>query len=95
MGKAITRLGDKSLGHCFESRGNVAGSPNVFIDGIAAHRIGDAWPTHTCKTKSHSSITVIGSGSVFVNGVALARIGDGLDCGDTIAEGSPNVFSGG
>jgi uncharacterized Zn-binding protein involved in type VI secretion len=86
------RLGDSSAGHCFEPRGNIVASPNVFINGIAAHRVGDGWPTHTCGTDSHPSITAQGSPNVFINGIAAARVGDKLDCGDIIAQGSPNVF---
>tara|TARA_R110000764_G_scaffold78804_1_gene157176 strand:+ start:124 stop:411 length:288 start_codon:yes stop_codon:yes gene_type:complete len=93
---AVTRLGDASTGHgCFPSKVNLAGSSNVFINGIACHRIGDAWMTHGCGTCTpHGSVTASGSGSVFVNGRAIARIGDGLTCGDTIAAGSGNVFAG-
>jgi len=90
---ASVRLGDSSAGHCYEARPNDQGSPNVFINGIAAHRVGDHWPTHPCGTSSHDSITAQGSPNVFINGIAAARIGDELDCGDICAEGSPNVFT--
>ena len=95
MGQAVARLGDSSAGHCFSPRGNISGSGNVFINGIAAHRVGDKWPTHTCGNSSHASTTSQGSSTVFVNGVALARVGDKLDCGDTISQGSSSVFAGG
>jgi uncharacterized Zn-binding protein involved in type VI secretion len=90
---AACRLNDSSAGHCFEPRGNIQSSQNVFINGLGAHRVSDAWPTHTCGTSSHSSITAKGSPNVFVNGLALARVGDDLDCGDIISQGSPNVFA--
>lgn len=45
---AACRLGDMSAGHCFFPRPNSEGSPNVFINGIAAHRVGDYWPVHSC-----------------------------------------------
>ena len=89
---AAVRLGDRSAGHCFESRPNIQGSPNVFINGKAAHRIGDKWPVHRCKKLAHPSVTAQGSPNVFINGKAMARIGDRLDCGDVCAQGSPNVF---
>ena len=38
---------------------------------------------------------VSGSPNVFVNGKALCRVGDSISCGDTMAQGSPNVFAGG
>lgn len=95
MGQAVTRLGDNSTGHgCFPARPNLEGSPNVFINGIAAHCIGHAWDTHCCGPSCHSGVLSAGSGSVFVNGRALARIGDGISCGDTVGQGSPNVFAG-
>lgn len=95
MAKAVARLGDMSVGHCFFGRPNISGSSNVFINGIAAHRVGDKWPVHVCGKESHPSTTSAGSSTVFVNGVALARVGDSLNCGDMIAAGSPNVFAGG
>jgi len=82
---AACRLGDTSAGHCFFPRPNDQGSPNVFINGIAAHRVGDHWPVH-------DGVLAQGSPNVFVNGVALGRIGDAISCGDTVAQGSPNVF---
>jgi uncharacterized Zn-binding protein involved in type VI secretion len=92
---AVTRLGDPSAGHCFSLRGNSGASGDVFANGIAVHRQGDPWPTHTCGTSSHASATSGGSGTVFINGKPCARIGDALDCGDAIAVGSGNVFAGG
>ena len=86
------RIGDMSAGHCYFPRPNVGGSPNVFINGKAAHRVGDAWPMHKCKKHKHTSVTAQGSPNVFVNGIALARVGDMLSCTDIIAQGSSNVF---
>ena len=90
--RAAVRMGDVSAGHCFFPRPNVSGSPNVFINGIAAHTIGGKWPIHKCGKKFHPSVTVQGSPNVFINGLALARMGDKLNCGDACASGSPNVF---
>lgn len=46
---AVTRKGDIDSGHgCFPARPNNEGSPDVFINGIAAHRVGDGWETHCC-----------------------------------------------
>lgn len=90
MGAAV-RLGDRSAGHCFEPRPNLDGSPNVFINGIAAHRVGDKWAFHRCGKSSHDGVQSQGSPNVFVNGKALARIGDRISCGDICAQGSPNV----
>ena len=89
---AATRLGDMSAGHCFPARPNAQGSPNVFINGIAAHRVGDYWPAHTCSIVTHDGVLAQGSPNVFINGVAIGRIGDQISCGDIVAQGSPNVF---
>jgi uncharacterized Zn-binding protein involved in type VI secretion len=93
---AITRLGvDPSAGHCWPSRPTDSGSPNVFINGIAANRITDHYPTHCCCKTCHDGVASVGSGSVFINGLAVHRIGDAISCGDVSASGSPNVFAGG
>ena len=89
---AAGRLGDVSAGHCFFPRENCQGSPNVFINGIPVHRVGDSWPIHKCKKKKHASVQAQGSPNVFANGVAVCLIGDSLSCGDALSQGSPNVF---
>lgn len=91
---AACRLGDMSTGHDgFNPRPNSQGSANVFINGIAAHRVGDQWPPHKRPSSApHPGVLAQGSPNVFVNGVALGRIGDAISCGDTVAQGSPNVF---
>ena len=95
---AVTRLGDTCTGHgCWPPRPSTGASPNVFINGIAAHRQGDAWAAHTCPTipETHASVLAAGSASVFANGQQLARIGDPVACGSAVAQGSANVFAGG
>lgn len=87
------RLGDMSAGHDgYNPRPNVGGSPNVFINGIPAHRVGDLWPTHNNPFAPHEGVLAQGSPNVFVNGMPLGRVGDKISCGDTVAQGSPNVF---
>jgi uncharacterized Zn-binding protein involved in type VI secretion len=93
---AVARLGDTSNGHgSFPSTRSIEASPNVFFNGKAALRQGDGWATHcnsarepSCHTPSSSG----GSRKVFINGKPLMRVGDSLSCGDTIANGSPNIF---
>lgn len=93
---AVTRLGDSCSGHgCFPPRASVAGSGNVFINGRAAHRLGDGWASHCCGPVCHASALGAGSSTVFVNGLPLGRIGDPVACGSVVAQGSPNVFAGG
>lgn len=95
---AVARVGDQCTGHgCWPPRPSVAGSPDVFCNGIAVHRQGDGWAPHTCLSipETHASVLANGSSSVFVNGKALGRIGDPVACGSSVATGSADVFAGG
>lgn len=93
---AVVRLGDPCSGHGgFPSRPNITASTNVLINGLGAHRVGDAWAVHCDPSACHGGVEASGSGTVFVNGKPLARVGDAVDCGSTCAVGSPNVFAGG
>lgn len=92
---SVCRKGDSCTGHgAFPPRVNDAGSPNVFVNGLPAHRLGDHWVTHCDHTPScHDSVSSGGSPKVFVNGKPLVRIGDAIACGSKVASGSPNVFA--
>ena len=95
---AVTRLGDSCSGHgCWPPRPSTGASPDVFVNGIAVHRQGDAWAPHTCPTipETHDSVLASGSSTVYVNGKQIGRIGDPVVCGSTVASGSANVFAGG
>lgn len=86
------RLGDVCTGHgCFPSRPNVQGSPNVFVNGIPSHRLGDAWSVHCCVS-CHGSNACQGSPNVYVNGLPKCRIGDAVCCGSAMATGSSDVI---
>ncbi|PPC75596.1 hypothetical protein C4K68_19530 [Pokkaliibacter plantistimulans] len=67
----------------------VTGSPNVFINGMPAARVGDTLiccgPPDTIKE---------GSATVFINGMPAARMGDGTAHGGVIIGGSGNVLIG-
>ena len=92
---AAVVLGSLCSGHgCFLSRPSGGGSPNVMINGIPAHRVGDYWLIHFCPPLGTSHDSVMGSGSpnTFTNNLGQARIGDAVACGSTAATGSPNVF---
>lgn len=94
--KPVVRLNDICTGHgCFPPRPNIQGSPNVFVNGRPAHRVGDAWAAHCCGVPCHAGTAAKGSSTVFVNGKPLCRVGDDVDCGSKMAQGSPNVFAGG
>lgn len=95
---AVTRLGDQCTGHgCWPPRPSSGASPNVFANGVAVHRQGDAWAPHTCPAipETHASVLASGSSSVYVNGQQIGRIGDPVACGSTVATGSGDVFAAG
>jgi uncharacterized Zn-binding protein involved in type VI secretion len=86
---AACRVGDS---HSCGST-DTGGSPNVFINGAAAHRRGDS--------QSHGGVQDGCSPNVFANGLGIARVGDytvgepppPIMHGDNPeSSGSPNVF---
>ena len=92
---SASRLGDKGTGHGgFSPRSSTKASETVFINGIGAHREGDAWGTHSDGNTSHSSTAGGGSSTVYIEGKPLARVSDPVACGSKIAQGSETVFSG-
>lgn len=95
---AVTRKGDACTGHgCWPPRPSSEGSGDVFANGIAVHRQGDAWQPHTCPAipETHAGALASGSATVFVNGRQIGRIGDPVNCGSSVAAGSGDVFAGG
>lgn len=94
---AVTRLGDSCTGHgTWPPRPSTGGSGDVFVNGIPAHRQGDAWAVHCNDVPvCHAGSLAEGSGTVFVNGKQLGRVGDSVSCGSAVAAGSGNVFAGG
>ena len=87
------RKGDIASGHgCFPPTPVTGASPDVFIDGIAAARVGDAVAAHGCDTcPPHGRTIAGGSPTVLINGRPAARIGDGIDCGGALSAGSGTV----
>ena len=99
---AVTRKGDSETGvcdlglpDCPHTRGgtNNSTSPNVFVNNLGAHRLGDIWDRHRRK-RAHKGVLVAGSSTVYVNNKQLGRISDPINCGSFVATGSPNVFAG-
>lgn len=73
------------------------GSPDVFINGQPALRLGDKGQHSSC-CGSNTWRCAEGSSTVFINGRPAVRLGDRTDhCGGTgsIIEGSDDVFIGG
>ena len=94
MPAAIRKGVDNSQGHCFEPRPADQGSGNVFTNNIMQVRETDHYPTHTCGSESHDGNALDGTApNVLVNTLKIHVNGDPIDCGDTAANGSPNVFA--
>jgi uncharacterized Zn-binding protein involved in type VI secretion len=93
---AVARQGDSGVAHC--SGYTIAGgSPDVFINGRPAARVGDSSTVHLrpgSPCVPHTASISQGSGTVNVNGRPLARVGDALAGCTTIAQGSPTVSAG-
>ena len=104
---SATRIGDNTSGTCdfgcdFCPHGrtgtNSGGSPNVYINGRAAHRQGDLIDISCPHGGSGKSAS--GSRSVFINGKPATRTGDSTIClvcgqGGSHSNGSNDVFIGG
>lgn len=90
---AAAFLGCFCTGHgCWPPRPGVTASPNVKVNGIPAHRMGDLWMVHCCPDDGcHPGVVASGAGNVHINGLQAARMGDSVACGSIIAMGSPNV----
>jgi len=92
---AVTRIGDAEVPHC-SGMVRAQGSGNVFVNGIAVSRQGDANTVHLLPGNpcpAHSTTISQGSSTVFVNGKGCGRVGDPT-C-TSVAAGSSNVFAGG
>lgn len=83
------RIGDIQSGNgwFYLPSNAITGSPNVFINGCCAVRVGDFY--------FYGITQATGSSCVFINGCPAARIGDLTGCGSIISTGSHNVFIGG
>lgn len=70
-----------------------AGSPDVFIDGLPAARVGDPLEPHDKPSSSkHDRSIATGSSTVFINGKPAALTGGKISCGGvTIGSGSVNI----
>lgn len=89
---SAVRLGDRTTGHgCWPPTQLASASSNVIINGIGAVRLGDNIVPHCCVS-CHDGVQSSASPNVIVNGNVIARVGDNISCGDSNAEGSPNVI---
>lgn len=94
---AISRQGDQDTGHdACPPTPIISYSPNVIVNGRNVGRVGDNLASHGCPDHpTHGRTIVTGDTTVIVNDMYVAKIGSAINCGGTMAEGSPNVFAGG
>lgn len=93
MRKAV-KLGDIGTEHDgYHPTKVIAGSPDVFIDGKPAARVGDALEPHDKpNSPKHSRAIATGSSTVFINGKPAALTGGRVNCGGiTIGTGTVNI----
>ena len=95
---AATRIGDADVSHC-SGMTRAAGSPDVFVNGIAWSRQGDVNTTHLLPPNippcpSHAAGIASGSSTVKVNTKGAGRVGDSITGCTSVAAGSSNVFAG-
>lgn len=95
LSKKAAKIGDIGTDHDgFHPTAITAGSPDVFIDGIPAARVGDPLAPHDKPNNPlHPRSIASGSSTVFVNGKPLAITGGAVDCGGVII-GSGTVIVG-
>jgi uncharacterized Zn-binding protein involved in type VI secretion len=96
MCKPAARVGDATVCPASGPRPHVGGpiatgSPNVYIDGRAAARVGDPC---NCDGVPTTAPVAKGSNAVLINGKAAARMSDPTRHGGMIVAGSPKVMIG-
>jgi uncharacterized Zn-binding protein involved in type VI secretion len=97
MGAPNIRLStDQTTGHgCWPPTLPAAASINVFCNGKAEVRVGDAYIMHLCPGKgAHIGTALTGAAKTYTNKRLVHTAGGAIDCGDFASNGSPNVFSG-
>lgn len=94
---AATRQADCCTGHdACAPVPLVECSPDVFINGKGAGRVGDGYAAHGCVAHpSHQDHISSGSSTVFINGIPAARVGDAVTLAGSVQDGSSDVFIGG
>lgn len=96
-GKKLVTLGDLGTDHeGFPPTPVIAGSPDVYIDGKPAIRVGDPLAPHSKpKHPPHPRIIVSGEPSILINGKPAAVTGGAIDCGGaTIGSASASTGAG-
>jgi len=93
--RPMSRIGDITTGHgCWPPSVGITASPNVIVDGLNAHIVGDQFTPHTCGNDVHNDTAAVGSTKVFINGKPAMRLGDSLQPGAALmAQSSWTVFA--
>jgi uncharacterized Zn-binding protein involved in type VI secretion len=88
MTKPVHRLGDVN-----DDGGDIAevAQNTVFVNNLPASIDGSVVNGHGLHFPTY---TANGSPTVFINGIPVNRQGDEDECGDSRADGSPDVFVG-
>jgi hypothetical protein len=96
---AVARMDDLSTGHGCFSPTPMTQTPvkKTYFNGKLAGVVnsGCQFVTHSCGVTTHSQaerFVSSGASKTFIEGNPAARIADDINCGDAIAEGSPNSF---
>jgi uncharacterized Zn-binding protein involved in type VI secretion len=95
MGKPAARAGDAHTCSMVENLKSheggpiLEGSPNVFICGLPAARVGDQ-----LQCNGANDVITEGEPSVLINGRPAARLGDRTAHGGMVIEGCPSVLIG-
>ena len=87
---------DLSTGHgCWPPTVPKVASPNVYINGIAEVRMGDAYVPHCCPKKGcHSGKALARTIVTNTNSRKTHTNAAPISCKDRASHGSPDVFSG-
>jgi len=93
--RPMSRMADITTGHgCYAPSVGITASPNVLINGLPAHKVGDSFTPHTCGNDVHGDVAAVGSTKVIINGSGAMRLGDTLAPGGALmAEASWTVFA--
>lgn len=94
MGIPVVRLTDTDTGHdaCPPTQ-IIAAASKTNVNNLPLGRITDPLGSHGCVVHPTHGRTIAGncSATVFCEGLAVAKIGSTIDCGGSMAVGSPNV----
>jgi uncharacterized Zn-binding protein involved in type VI secretion len=72
-----------------------SGSPNFFVNGLAAGRVGDPYQLHACSdSPPHLGTISSGSAKLTINGKPAGMVGSRISCGSKVAQGTSKFMVG-